>query len=203
MKKYFSVVFIVFFSLCCSLSAFGQTGTFSSVKIGSTTSAAGTATRLTIVPYRHSNNWDFKVRDTSSDAFLDIVYGPTHQMTFKWNTGIGIGTNNPQYKLDVNGTIRAKEIKVETGWADFVFAPDYNLPTLGEVELHIEAHKHLPGIPTEAEVKKNGVNLGEMNVKLLQKVEELTLYMIQQNKEIIQQGKVIESLKSEIDKLKK
>lgn len=184
MKKYFSVISIVFFVLYCNLSAFGQAGNFSSVKIGSISSSTGSATRLTIAPYKHSNDWIMNVRDTSSDAFLDIVYGSTHQMTFKWNTGIGIGTYNPQYKLDVNGTIRAKEILVETGWADFVFEPNYNLPSLKDVESHIKAHKHLPGIPTEAEVKKNGANLGEMNVKLLQKIEELTLYVIQQNKEI-------------------
>lgn len=109
---------------------------------------------------------------------------------------VGIaGVSNPAYALDVNGTIRAKEVRVETGWADFVFEPDYNLPSLKDVESHIKAHKHLPGIPTEAEVKKNGASLGEMNVKLLQKVEELTLYMIQQNKEI-------ESLKLEVEKLR-
>lgn len=115
-------------------------------------------------------------------------------VTNKGWVGIG-GVSYPQNALEVNGTIRAKEIKVETGWADFVFAPDYNLPSLREVESHIKEHRHLPGIPTEAEVKKNGANLGEMNVKLLQKVEELTLYMIQQNKEI-------ESLKKEVQQLK-
>lgn len=115
-------------------------------------------------------------------------------VTNKGRVGIG-GVSYPQNALEVNGTIRAKEVKVETGWADFVFAPDYQLPTLGEVEAHIKEHKHLPGIPTEAEVKKDGANLGEMNVKLLQKVEELTLYMIQQNKEI-------ESLKKEVQQLR-
>lgn len=195
MKKLFCVICLAFFALCCNLPVFGQVGTFTSVKIGSLSSTVGSATRLTIVPYKHANNWIFNVRDTSSDAFLDMLYGPSHQITFKWNTGIGIGTNNPQYKLDVNGTIRAKEVKVETGWADFVFSPDYSLPALSEVEAHIKEHKHLPGIPTEAEVKKNGANLGEMNVMLLQKVEELTLYMIQQHKEI-------EALKTEIQTLK-
>lgn len=138
---------------------------------------------------------------TGDDRF---VIGNTHWDNNKWhewfvvsnNGRVGIGgVSNPQNALEVNGTIRAKEIKVETGWADFVFAPDYQLPTLGEVEAHIKEHKHLPGIPTEAEVKKDGANLGEMNVKLLQKVEELTLYMIQQNKEI-------ESLKKEVQQLR-
>lgn len=115
-------------------------------------------------------------------------------VTNKGRVGIG-GISYPENALEVNGTIRAKEILVETGWADFVFEPNYNLPSLKDVESHIKVHKHLPGIPTEAEVKKNGANLGEMNVKLLQKIEELTLYMIKQNKDI-------ETLKSEIQKLK-
>lgn len=196
MKKYLGVISIVLFALCFCDSVFGQAGNFSSVKIGSLSSGPGSATRLTIVPYKHTNNWEMRVRDTASDAFLDIFYGVTQQMTFKWNTGIGIGTNNPQYKLDVNGTIRAKEIKVETGWADFVFADDYQLPSLGDVETCIKTQGHLPGIPTEAEVKKNGTNLGEMNVKLLQKIEELILYMIQQSKEINRLSKEIDCLKN-------
>lgn len=97
--------------------------------------------------------------------------------------------------MAVNGTIRAKEIKVESGWADFVFKKDYQLPTLKDVEKHINENGHLPNIPTEAEVKANGVNLGEMNTLLLQKIEELTLY-------IIKQEKTIESMKSEIKELK-
>jgi len=99
---------------------------------------------------------------------------------------VGVGISKPAYKLDVNGVIRAKEIKVETGWADFVFDNDYKLPILSEVESHIREHKHLPGIPSEAQVKEEGVNLAEMQIKLLQKIEELTLYVIQQDKKIQQ-----------------
>lgn len=97
---------------------------------------------------------------------------------------IGIGTTNPQNKLDVNGTIRAKEIKVESNWADFVFKKDYKLPTLGEVKKHIKEKGTLPGVPSESDVKANGVNLGEVNAILLQKIEELTLYVIKQQEEI-------------------
>jgi hypothetical protein len=87
--------------------------------------------------------------------------------------------------LDVYGILQAQEIIVSnSGWADFVFADSYQLPSLMEVKQHISENKHLPGIPSEAEVKENGTNLGEMQVKLLQKIEELTLYVIQQQETI-------------------
>lgn len=89
------------------------------------------------------------------------------------------------YGLEINGTVQAKEIVVSnTNWADFVFANDYKLPSLNEVKRHIAENKHLPGIPDEAEVKENGINLGDMQAKLLQKIEELTLYVIQQQETI-------------------
>jgi hypothetical protein len=104
---------------------------------------------------------------------------------------VGIGTDSPDYELDVNGTIRAKEIKVETGWSDFVFADDYNLMPLDKLERHIKVNNSLPGIPTEKEVLENGVSLGDMQAKLLEKVEELTLYVIEQNKKISElEGKI-------------
>jgi hypothetical protein len=106
-------------------------------------------------------------------------------MKFSSNGNVGIGITNPGNKLDVNGTIRAKEVKVETGWADFVFNDDYHLKPLSEVNTFIKENKHLPEIPSAAEVKENeGVNVGEMQIKLLQKIEELTLYVIQQNEKI-------------------
>ncbi|WP_373125475.1 hypothetical protein [Bacteroides sp. HPS0048] len=109
---------------------------------------------------------------------------------------IGIGTTNTDgYKLAVSGIIRAKEIKVESDWSDFVFKKDYKLPTLGEVKKHIEEKGTLPGVPNESDVKANGVSLGEVNALLLQKIEELTLYTIQQQD-------IIENMKNEIDKLK-
>ncbi|MNX71540.1 hypothetical protein D3C86_1028580 [compost metagenome] len=98
---------------------------------------------------------------------------------------VGIGISNPNNKLDVNGTIHSKEVKVDmNGWSDFVFKKDYNLPTLAQVEKQINEKGHLENIPNEEDVLKNGINLGDMNAKLLQKIEELTLYMIDQNKNI-------------------
>ena len=91
-------------------------------------------------------------------------------------------------KLSVNGKIRAHEIKVETGnWPDYVFAKDYQLPGLKETELHIKANGHLPGIPSAEEVKNNGIDLGDINARLLQKIEELTLHVIELNKTVIKQ----------------
>lgn len=101
------------------------------------------------------------------------------------NGRVGINTKNPSHQLSVNGTIGAKEINVTTsGWADYVFKPEYELMPLNEVEQFIRDNGRLPNIPTEAEVMEHGVNLAEMVVKLLEKVEELTLYSIEQNTQI-------------------
>ncbi len=98
---------------------------------------------------------------------------------------VGIQTQpDSVYLLSVNGAIRAKEIIVETGWADFVFEEDYPLPSLQEVEEHILKFGHLKDIPPAGEIARNGTNLGEISVKLLQKIEELTLYTIQLEKRL-------------------
>lgn len=106
--------------------------------------------------------------------------------------------NNLEYRLYVEKGIRSEKVKVDakTGWADYVFEADYNLPTLTEVETHIKINKHLPDVPSAAQIKKEGIDLGEMDKILLQKIEELTLYTIQQQKQI-------EKLSSELEKLKK
>ena len=93
---------------------------------------------------------------------------------------VGIGTTNPQYLLSVKGTVGAQEfIVTNTGWSDYVFQPGYRLRPLREIGAYIQANHHLPDIPSEAEVKEKGVSVGEMQSKLLAKVEELTLHMIQ------------------------
>ncbi|UII22642.1 hypothetical protein [Fulvivirga ligni] len=110
---------------------------------------------------------------------------------------VGIGTAVPgSYKLAVEGKIGAREINVQTGsWADYVFEEEYSLTPLSELKNYIHINKHLPGIPTSSEVAANGVDLGEMNKKLLEKVEELTLYIIQQSEEI-------KELKSEVKEMR-
>jgi hypothetical protein len=96
---------------------------------------------------------------------------------------VGIGETNPTHKLAVNGTIKAKEVIVETtGWSDYVFADGYALQPLADVEAHIKTNKHLPGIPSAAQIGEQGVSLGDMQAKLLAKIEELTLHQIAQEK---------------------
>ena len=107
---------------------------------------------------------------------------------------VGIGTTNPTHKLAVNGTIKAKEIIVETtGWSDYVFADDYALPSLSAVEAHIKTNKHLPGIPSAAEVATDGISLGDMQARLLAKIEELTLHQIAQQKLLNRQEALLET----------
>lgn len=114
---------------------------------------------------------------------------------FSWGYGgkynffkrrVGIGTDNPHssYMLSVNGAVRAKEVTVDSGWSDFVFEDDYKLRSLEEVESFIEENGHLPEIPSAKEVQENGAKVSESITKLLQKIEELTLYTIAQQKEI-------------------
>ncbi|MCF2875398.1 MULTISPECIES: hypothetical protein [unclassified Tenacibaculum] len=117
---------------------------------------------------------------------------------------VGIGTENTQgFKLGVNGRIAATEVKVATyaKWPDFVFEKNYNLPTLKEVENHIKEKGHLKNIPDAKEVEKNGFFLGEMDSKLLQKIEELTLYTIEQEKKLNAQKEEIENLKTQNSKI--
>jgi hypothetical protein len=98
---------------------------------------------------------------------------------------VGIGTASPDAKLTVNGTIHTKEVKVDLTIPvpDYVFAKDYKLRTLTEVEVYIKANSHLPEIPSAQELEKNGLMLAEMNMSLLKKIEELTLYVIEIKKE--------------------
>ncbi len=110
----------------------------------------------------------------------------TRHVTIKRATGnMGIGTADPgTYKLAVEGTIGARKVKVtQSAWADFVFHPDYKLPSLQELESYIKMNQHLPEIPSAAEVEKEGLDLGDMNKRLLRKIEELTLYIIELKKE--------------------
>ncbi|TKG91625.1 hypothetical protein EYV94_21615 [Puteibacter caeruleilacunae] len=131
---------------------------------------------------------------------------PIHSDYFcngKFSGNVGIKTNpSSEYVLSANGTIRAREIKVDaTDWADFVFDENYQLMPIEEVAQFIEENGHLPEIPDAKTVKKQGVSVGDMNTKLLQKIEELTLYMIEQKRTNDAQAEELKALKKQNEKL--
>ncbi|TKG88102.1 hypothetical protein EYV94_27600 [Puteibacter caeruleilacunae] len=133
----------------------------------------------------------------------DIFKPSNAQMVLTDDGFVGIGTQSPDYLLDVNGTIRAKEIKVNLNdGPDFVFEDDYDLKSLDEVDQFIKERKHLPGVPSAKQMEKDGVGLAEMNKLLLQKVEELTLHTIEQEKKIQNQEDELSSKSEQIEELK-
>lgn len=142
---------------------------------------------------------------------IGIGYSTTNQTEYFANTkfivkssgNVGIGTTSPGEKLEVNGTIRSKRVKVEASpWPDYVFANNYELRTLDEVEDFIKTNQHLPEVPSAKEVEVNGLDLGKMDATLLKKVEELTLYMIQMNKNQEKLIQEVENLRKENASLK-
>lgn len=117
------------------------------------------------------------------------------------NGSVGIGTTalNTSYKLFVDVGIRTRKIRVDQqAWPDYVFATNYRLRPLSEVENFILANNHLPEVPSAAEVEKEGLDLGDNQAILLKKIEELTLYVIELNKQVSQQAEEIQSLKANI-----
>lgn len=97
---------------------------------------------------------------------------------------VGIGTTNPAYKLDVCGTMRAKEVRVATGWCDYVFADDYKLPSLTDVEAFIKTNKHLPDVTPGSVIEGEGLEVGKTTAQMIKKIEELTLYVIDLQKQV-------------------
>ncbi|BFP39318.1 hypothetical protein FGF1_01630 [Flavobacteriaceae bacterium GF1] len=159
--------------------------------------------------------------DENGDAGVIEFYEISNQIRFqKWlNNGgshdktimtlngddgfVGIGTISPDMKLTVNGNIHAKEVKIDLNIPvpDYVFKESYELKSLEEVEKFIAKNNHLPEIPSAMEFEKNGIMQAEMDMNLLKKIEELTLYTIQQEKQLHKQSKEIEELKRLVQKL--
>jgi hypothetical protein len=120
------------------------------------------------------------------------------------NGNVGIGTPVPKAKLAVNGDMLAHKLKVTlTNWPDYVFQKNYRLRPLSEVERFIQLNKHLPDVPAAAEVEKDGLDVGGNQAVLLKKIEELTLYLIAQNKKLDAQQKMLLQQQKEIQLLKK
>ena len=130
---------------------------------------------------------------------IKLFTGGKPRLVINATGDIGIGTENPQTKLDVRGVISATEVRVQvlTG-ADHVFDDSYNLKSLSEVEQFVQENKHLPEIPSQKQMQEEGLSMNEFQIKLLQKIEELTLYVIDLKKENQHQGKLIEDLQSQL-----
>ncbi|HEY4064195.1 MAG TPA: Ig-like domain-containing protein [Puia sp.] len=152
------------------------------------------------------------VSDTSGNLFYRNVSSLSNRWLYAAGTvydsvdNIGIGTSNTQgYKLAVNGTAIFTKVRVKTAgtWPDYVFKKGFVLPDLTELERYVATYKHLPGIVTEGEVLKDGIDVGAHAAAVLQKVEELTLYLIEENKKLKEQNARLEQQQQEIDELKK
>ncbi|HNW75115.1 MAG TPA: hypothetical protein PKN44_15910 [Bacteroidales bacterium] len=142
---------------------------------------------------------------TTSQTLSDDEVFSTVRLTVTGEGDVGIGTKETHgYKLAVQGKILCENLKVQLAedWPvipDFVFNKDYRLPSLKDIESYIKENNHLPGIPSAGEMKEQGIDMVEMNAQLLQKVEELTLYLIQQQKTIEQQQRQIDNLTKSIN----
>ena len=130
----------------------------------------------------------------------NLAANATPKIHIRSNGNVGIGTTSPSSRLTVKGNIHAEEVKVDLNvpGPDYVFDEDYELSSLEEVEKYIQENKHLPEIPSAADMEKTGIYLSEMNMKLLKKVEELTLHMIDLHHEMKRLSKENELLKQKI-----
>ncbi|UWX60936.1 ELKS/Rab6-interacting/CAST family protein [Chryseobacterium oranimense] len=151
-----------------------------------------------------SNSWIFHTPD---DGRKSIHLSPKNAANTDWDWGKGLIINGENGNALIHGKFEAKEVKVtQTPTADFVFENEYDLPKLEDVEKFIKEKKHLPEIASAKVMDKDGVNIGEFQIKLLQKIEELTLYSIEQNKQIKslqEENKTLKSQSEKIDKLEK
>src|SRR5690606_30422515 len=152
----------------------------------------------------------------NSNTAIPLIWGDFALDQLKFNGKVGIGNsfgnfpttagtvNVSAYSLFVNGGILTEEVRVilKAQWADYVFEEDYNLPKLEEVETFIKENKHLPNVPSAKEVTENGIELGEIATIQQEKIEELTLYIIEQNKLNKEQSEQLKQQQSEIDELK-
>ncbi len=164
------------------------------------TDANGARTYLTSSPNQSSIQTDknFAIRTNGGGVWRDKV-------TVTNGGNVGIGTSNPDELLAVKGKIHAQEVKVDLAvpGPDYVFDKNYELQTLSELERYISINNHLPDVPAANEMEENGVNLGEINMILLRKIEELTLYVIELKKQQQVNAQRIEDQQVELNLSKK
>jgi hypothetical protein len=138
--------------------------------------------------------------DLTSDYKARLILNSNNNLEIDGNVGIGTANTNG-YKLAIGGNIVAEEVvvKLKENWPDYVFHKDYKKTNIDELENYIRNNGHLPNIPDAKEISTQGVNVGEVQAKLLEKIEELTLYIIDQNKKIVKLEDGIEQLKKKIE----
>ena len=186
---------------------FGDGGAYTGSVVGTYGYCTGTAgSRYGVYGYAYNPG------GTSAVA----VYGTASGATTNWagyfsgdcyissDLRIGTTTQATGYSLSVNGKVACTEVLVDNlaNWPDYVFAEDYNLMSIEELEKSINENNHLPGVPSAAHIEENGLLLGDMQKKLMEKIEELTLYTIQQNKKVNALLERVESLEKENASLK-
>jgi len=142
---------------------------------------------------------------TGADSYLKFNTNATERLRVDINGKVGIGTTVPDQLLTVNGTIHAKQVNIDLSvpGPDYVFDKSYRLKPLSAVEKYVIANKHLPEIPAASTMEKDGVNVNELNMKLLQKVEELTLYLIEKDKENKDLKREMSAIKRQLESLTK
>jgi len=190
-----------------SIGLSGGTTSFNVTSLAAETSYAFTAVAIDAASNTSalSNTVNVTTLESPSGGVTDYTSENSNLPTVDWQSNnyiadgnVAIGTSvNPAYRLAVAGNIVAEEVRValQANWPDYVFENDYHLPSLAVVEQHIKSNKHLINIPSAREIEQQGIALGDMDAKLLRKIEELTLYAIAQEKQIAQLKRQNEELK--------
>ncbi|SEW52877.1 hypothetical protein [Chitinophaga arvensicola] len=162
------------------------------VKMGTAVDAFGPGFYITTAP--------------ESYAYATLAYKTSPAIFINTANSVGIGTKPPAgYKLAVAGDFLAEKVKVklQSGWPDYVFDVSYPLPSLQQVEDFIRTYKHLPQIPSAKEVADKGLDIASNQAALLQKIEELTLYLIEQDKLIKEQQQLLKDQDRRLQQLER
>lgn len=163
----------------------------------------------------HTDKWasvtinSGELPDGGNEVICSAIIGKLNvdnKFLVNYNGNVGIGTTNPTERLTVKGTILASKVQIvndtEIPASDYVFKEDYKLLSIEELESFVKENKHLPEVPSAAEFQENGYSVGQMDDLLLRKIEELTLYVIDLQKQMNDKDEKIEELQSEVEKLK-